>query len=773
MKLFKLLGVMALLAACVCSANQDTVLKVEVKTLDGFRSDATDVLAFCNVRSGSQVSAIALSKDVRALLDTGRFSYADVEVTQKEDGVEVTYKVQRRFRFQGPMAITGSVYFSESKIAKLVGLKDSDPIDEQILAVKAAAIRDKYNKKYFPFVQVIAGLIDVDTTNGIANVTFSISEGMRAKFNEYAFIGNNSIPSDTLRATFGSRPWWDPRGWLADTPITEQELDDARVQIRKVYLDAGYQDAVVKPARLEPVKNERVNVVFEIEEGAKYDIDSVAVKGISIFSELEVTRAMNLRHNDLASSQAIEAASKSIRDYYTSKGYVDTAVQTSLEAVSTATNRVAVQFTVRESDKVTIRNILIRGNTKTKDKVIRREILNAPGEDANDVNATRSENRLQNLNYFKTVRHYYMPADDAGKRDLVYEVEEQSTGNFMIGIGLSSIDSVVGYFELRQSNFDILNWPNFTGGGQKARLGVEYGDRRQTLEVQWTEPWLMDMPLALNVEAYRRLRWYDQYDEIRTGASASLSYPIFLGRVGFMETAEYISYDDVTKGEFYIKPSGEEYSYESEDDGFSSRPRVYWTLDRRDRVFIPTKGYQITVFGEMQGDVTGSDWNTYNFGVTYRHFVPLWWKTVLQWRARYETVDCFAGTDTVPMFERYFIGGGRTVRGFEYRGLGPKMYRDPDFTGDSEPYGGQTIALLTFEYTIPLFEAVRWAFFTDIGCIGDDFGDPNFDDIYASVGTGVRIDIPGFPIRLDFAVPYSNPDDSEKELFSFWIGFDY
>jgi outer membrane protein insertion porin family len=111
----------------------------------------------------------------------------------------------------------------------------------------------------------------------------------------------------------------------------------------------------------------------------------------------------------------------------------------------------------------------------------------------------RSENRLKNLQYFKTVRHYSEQTDKPGVRDLVYDVEEQRTGNFMVGAGVSSVDNVVGFLEITQSNFDIFNWPNFTGGGQKARLGLEAGSRRQTAEVSWTEPWFLDRPLALTV----------------------------------------------------------------------------------------------------------------------------------------------------------------------------------------------------------------------------------------------------------------------------------
>jgi len=761
----------AMMVAGWCAAAENTVLGVRVRALDGFTADPGDVLAFCNVRPGMDASQVAMSKDVRALLDTGRFSYVDVEVEPKDDGVEVIYKVQRRFRYQSPLVVTGTVYFSESKISKLVELKDGDPIDEQILAVKAAKIRDAYIKKYYPFVQVTAELRPQDMSNGMANVAFVVTEGMRAKFRRYAFTGNASLPAKELRATFGSRPWYDPRGWFVDTPITEQDLDDARTFVRNAYLAQGYQDVTVSPPRMEPVAGGKVDVVFDVQEGPKYTVDSVAVKGITLFPELEVTRGMTLKAEDVASSTAIEASQKTIKDYYGARGYVDTTVRPVVEAMPDKDGRAVVSFEVKEGEQVSIRNIVIKGNGKTKDKVIRREVLVSPGEIADDVSVARSESRLQNLNYFKSVRHYYAPTDEAGKRDLVYEVEEQKTGNFMVGVGFSSIDSLVGFLEVTQSNFDILNWPNFTGGGQKARMGFELGERRQTAEVQWTEPWLFDRPLALSTELYRRMRWYDQYDEIRTGAGAGLSYPVKVGRLGVKETLEQIQYDDVVSGTFYKSPT-ETYRFTDEEDGFASRPRLYWTHDTRNKAFVPTKGYQVSVFGEVQGQVTGSEWDVYGGGAQYRHWFPLWWKHVLSLKLRAETVDAYGSTDDVPLHERLFIGGGRTVRGFEYRDLGPKVYRSDTMTGSYEPYGGQCMTLASLEYTIPIINAVRFATFFDAGSLGSDSFDPAWDNIYASVGCGLRIDIPGFPIRLDLAAPMANPDDSEEEVFTFWIGFE-
>ena len=772
------LAAVAVFAAGWVIGAENTVKEVKVRVLDQFGTDATDVLSFCSVKAGAEISQEALSKDVRALLDTGHFGYAGVELEKVADGVNVVYVVKRRYRFQGPLAIKGSDYLSESKIRKLSELKSGDYIDDPILSVKAGKIRDEYVKKFFPNVKIGAEIQPIEGSAGSANVTFTIEEGERAKVHAYRFKGNPSIPEEDLRSSFGQRPWYDPRGWFTDTPVSAQDLEDARQQAEEVYQNRGYLDAKVTAPAMVKVGKEKVDVVFDVTEGDVYSVESTAIRGVKLFPEAEVLACSRLKANMTAGQKDIDSAAKDVRDYYGSRGYVDTQVRAIKETVEGKPGRMKITFEVREGELAYIRNIVIRGNNTTKDKVIRREVMVNPGEIMNEVRIEKSENRLKNLGYFSNVRHYTEQGAEPGKRDLVYEVEEQRTGNFMVGAGFSSVDSLVGFMEITQSNFDILNWPNFTGGGQKARLGLEAGTRRQTAEVSWTEPWFMDRPLALTVEAYRRLRWYDQYDEIRTGASVGLSYPVAVGRVGARYTLEMVQMSSVNEGVWYLEDGsdstpaayGNKYFKYQEDeygDAINSVTRIYWAHDTRDQAFVPTKGYQTTVFGDFYDNMIGDN-DIYRLGANYREWYRMpWYKHVLSLRGRLETVEAYSGE--VPIYEKLFLGGPHTIRGVEYRDIGSKVFTA---TGGHAPVGGQTLALATAEYTVPVFKAVRIATFTDIGSLGADSFTPG-SSVCASVGLGLRIDIPGFPIRFDVAKPVVTDDSYTKDqFFSFAIGFE-
>ncbi len=774
------LAIAVAMSATIVSA--EVVKNVRARSMDDANADMSDVLAVVGVKVGEELTQENLSRDVKSLLDSSRYSAACAEVVKVDGGVDVVYVVRRRLRYQEPLAITGAKELSERKINKVSALQNGDYVDEPIVAKAAQAIKAEYQKNHYPDA-LVDFKIEPEGDSGFCKISFDVKEGERRKVVRYAFDGNASVDVKELRASFGDRPWYDPRGWFVDAPLTDLALEDARRAAEEVYHKKGYLDARIDF----PVENKlgdgKSEMVFKVAEGDIYSVESTKVRGVTLFPAAELDRVANaaLPTESVAGSDTLDAASRAICDYYGDRGYVDTQAKISRETIPGRPGRLALTFDIREGVRAKIGKIIIRGNTVTKDKVIRREIMVSPGDDYNATKVSRSQRRVKHLGYFEDVRFYTEKTGEEGVRDLVYEVDEKRTGSFMVGVGFSSVDNVIGFLEVQQSNFDILNWPNFTGGGQKARAGIELGDRRQTAEVEWSEPWLFDRPMALTVEAHRRLRWYDDYDEVRTGASVGLSYPVRIGRIGMRYTLEQVDMDDVDGGSWYSNPSGDgdstpggakdnKYFKWQEDQyggNLESVGRIYWTVDTRNNAFVPTKGVLSSVFGEMSEGGLGDN-EFWHVGVNYKQWWTMpWGRHVFSLRGRYETVDAYSGD--LPIYDRLFLGGPRTVRGAEYRDIGPKVFRG----GDHAPIGGKSMLLITPEYTIPLFKAVRFALFSDIGSLSEDEFDADFSNVYMSVGCGLRIDIPGFPIRLDFAKAISEDDDyTDDEVFSFMIGFE-
>jgi outer membrane protein insertion porin family len=447
--------------------------------------------------------------------------------------------------------------------------------------------------------------------------------------------------------------------------------------------------------------------------------------------------------------------------------------------------RVDVAFNITEGELVNIRHIDIRGNSRTRDKVIRREILVQPGDVYSRSRVERSERRLRNLGYFDTVFARTVPTVDDGTRDLVFDVAEKRTGQFMMGVGFSSVDNLLGFVELSQGNFDLFGWPYFTGGGQKLRLRAQAGSSRQDYELSFVEPWFLDRQLSFGLDLYRRERSFSEYDLERTGASVSLGRALpFASRINFEYMIEKSVITDVSDTNTYFRletydfetGTGTPYLFESEEDRLKSAFTISLVQDVRDNPFVPTRGHRINLFGTVAGGPFGGDIEMYHTGIRHAVYVPLWYGHVISLRTRFEFVDRYGDTEEVPLAERLFVGGGRTIRGFRFRDVGPKVIR-PQEESDRfrhRPYGGLSLFVANLEYTIPIVSNVRLATFYDTGNVWSERYDVDFKNLASSAGVGLRFDLPGFPIRIDRAWVIERDDRfSSEDSWNLWIGYDF
>lgn len=760
--------------------------------------DVSDVTARCEVKQGAEYDPAACARDVKALRDTGEYEDISVEARHIDGGIEVVYVVAPKSRYHGPLNCKGNIYWGASKIAKFADLKDGYAYGEADFAAAANRIRDEYRKKEFPDVKVTPVVEPVAGASGAVTVTMVIEEGKRCEIDEYLFEGNDNADADALRETFGALPWWNPVGWFVDTPVTPQDLAEARDKVAEYYRNLGYLDVVVSPAERVPSKDEgEANILFKIVEGPRYQVKSIAVKGVTKYPEAAVLASVSaVSAGSTAGEKALNDAAREIEIFCGSgkTPLAETHVTVKRIPVEGDPNAIDVVFDVEEGVPVTVDRVLIRGNDYTKDKVIRREISLSPGDPMIESKAEQSKRRLENLRYFDRVRFYLEKKAGAlsekGKpevRDLVYEVSEKNTGQFMVGIGASSVDSVYGTIELSESNFDLFRPWRFRGGGQKGRMLLQAGPRYQTYEVSVTEPYLFDRMLELTVDAYRRQRWYDDYDIIRNGASATITYPVkfwptarTMGRLGFRVAVEYIEFDDVDDTEYYLdkgfgdyRPGyGPVFKWQEDEygDAFEIPLRIFWEDDTRDTFRFATRGHKASIYG----DVVGGDNCYWKVGFNFRKYYQVWKKYnhVIAFGVRGDTIDAFS--DDVPIYNKLFLGGPRSIRGVEYRDIAPRVWRKAGKKGDYAAWGGQTSWCINAEYTVPIVKFVRIAGFTDLGAVGEDEFDFNTDFFCWSVGLGLRLDIESFPIRLDFAVPVVEPDDDvEKECFSFTVGYDF
>ena len=733
---------------------------------------AEQVRGQISARVGQELDRGALSEDLRALQKSSIYSFAEVRLEQAADGgVILTFHVQGRPVIR-TLTVSGADYIGNKKVRNLMEIGSGDRADDAVLGEKSQKVREHYRKEYFPDAKVTWTFHPVAGHPDMTDVDIQVTEGRRAVVRKIRFTGNRHIPARELRKVMAQKQstWL---SWMTSAGMYDPGVLVAdREVLRKVFMDKGYLGATVGEPQIAYVNRKKIDITFPVHEGPVYTLAAWRIEGMQSFAERDVVRGVVVNTGAVATLEGLTRGAQNIRDYYGSRGYIKTLVD---PRITLDTNRAAaaVMYHVQEGPLAYIQNIEIRGNAQTQDKVIRREIGVAPGEVYNDVKIRASENRLRNLNYFSFVNSYPEDTVVSNRFNLVFDLEEQRTGQFMVGAGFSSIDNVLGYVELTQGNFDLFGWPRFTGGGQRLRLRAQIGDSRSDLELSLIEPWFLNRRLSLGLDLFRRDARYlsDDYDQISTGGSLTLGKPLYtiFHRVNWIYGLENIDIRNVeTNASDLIKAEG------------GGRLKSYGTMelirDTRNNTFVATRGFRGSVSATLAGGPFGADEDTYQFQLRASQYIPLWFDHVLNLRGWTSVIHEYGDSERVPIFDRLFAGGPRTVRAFRYRKVGPKDQ-------NNEALGGRSVATATAEYTLPVVDKIRFAVFYDAGIVWQGVyekdndpdsvavGDGIFCDGY---GLGVRFDFPGFPIQLDYAWRL-NPDDyqSDSGRFSFTIGYSY
>lgn len=779
--LFRSVPAAAALAFVLSASGQDAppaggvpVSAVRVAVRGDVPVDETFVLSFASAKPGGSIVARDLSADVKALLGSGRFAWASAGVEDGADGVAVVYSVEGRRRLAEDPDFAGLGYFSRDRARKAADLKAADFVDGTVAAAAAARLRELYRKHRFYDAAVVPRLLPDPAQPGAAWLVFDIKEGPRYSVDFLEFPGAKALDPDDLGQFAAQHSWFNPQNWVTTPRLTDADLETVAADARRQYYDAGYLDATVSAPR-KRFEGTTMRVAYDVEEGPLYRVGAVRVEGATLFPAAALREAVRLREGDVAGAAALAKARESLRDFYASRGYTGTTVALAVSPGAEPAT-LDVSLSVAESGLTRVRDVVVRGNTSTKDKVIRREIGLNPGDPFDRVLADFSRRRLQNLGYFSDVSFNEVPAGD-GLADAVFEVVEQPTGSFQFGAGFSSIDHLVGTIEISQRNFDIFNWRDFRGGGQKARLSLAAGSSSTSADLSFEEPWFLDRRLALDVDLYLRNRSNREYDERRYGVSAGLwKFFPWVGTLGLAYGIEKVELDDVvTRDYVLLDPPGEPYRFTDEDDSYLlGSLKLSWSLDTRDNPFVPREGTRAVASASLYNAAFGSAYDMYEASFRFAHYEPLPFGFTFALLGQASTIDGLGGDD-VPIGSRYFLGGGRQVRGFRNRNLGPKaLYADGgEETGNFSPVGGRTKIWGAAELSVPLFQFVRFAAFADAGNVWNDAWDADFGEIGTSVGAGLRLDLPGFPIRLDWAHVIDKPDDwARTRTFVFWVGTD-
>ena len=705
-----------------------------------------------------------IEQDVRTLIGTGFF--LDVRVLEETvtDGVRIIYQVTGKATLK-EITVEGGKLIRNERLKREVTLKVGDIFDERKAHEIAAKMIEIYQKAGFPDAKV-EPVSSFDKDTGKAILKFKATEADRVFIKAIQITGNKAVKTPVLLKLIKTkRRWWG--SWMAGSGVLkdEQFAEDLE-KIRDHYRSKGYIDVEIKASNVERLNKKWMAIHIEIFEGQQYKVGTVKLEGNKLFTVTELQKYLKMNSGKTFTPDGLSKDIKALEDYYGSRGYIDTRVNSRRDA-NVETGMLDLFYAVQEGELIYIEKVVIRGNTRTKDKVVRRELAVAPGDIYNTVRIDASKERLKNLGYFSKIETTPEPTPIPNRRDLSVQLEEQRTGNVTFGAGFSSIDSLIGFVELTQGNFDLFNWPNFTGGGQKARIRAQVGFKRQDYIASFVEPWFLDQRLLLGVDLFHTQSSYlsTEFSENRTGTSLRFEKALneFL-RAQVQYTIQEISETIATNASAEMQSQA----------GSKLRSSTLLSLvyDTRDSVFLTTKGIRSEISGEVAGGPLGGDVSDYKLNAKSSVFFPFFEKHVLEILGAVSIVDAFGSTkgsgpivtelggehvrvDDVPMYDRYFLGGANTLRGFKYGDVGPK-----DFQG--QPIGGNTMVNATAEYSLPIVERVRLAFFFDIGEVEKNSYTFSAGDLKSDAGMGVRLNLPIGPLRLDYGYPIQTDSQSGK-----------
>jgi outer membrane protein insertion porin family len=709
-------------------------------------------------KSGTPYRSENLDNDIKSLYESGLVDDVRFLAEPVGDSVRLIAEVTTRPALGG-VGFVGNSIFTDQKLAKESKIKPGGALsDEQILEARRNI--EKYYQGYgYPDVTV-SHRTQATGQAGLSDLIFVIDEGQKNEVRKITFEGNNAFTDLELRKemTVKEKGWF---SWLTKSGRFESnELDSDLDKVLDYYRNKGYLRASCPGINRVPVGDGSVDLVIPISEGERYTVAGVGFGKMTVFKPEELYPSLTLVGDSAYSSKKMREDITMIRSFYGSRGYADVLVTPDIR--DAGPNRVNITYRITEGSRFKVGRVNVAGNTKTKDKVIRREIPLQPGDMFNTVELETTKARLTNLQYFSDVQTTGTPGG-SGYRDVNVLVEEKATGSVGVGAGFSSIDSIVGFVTLEQTNFDLFNPWNFTGGGQRFGMNLRAGAERSEFSVSLVEPWFMDQQLALGGELFFKESSYfsDYYDQSNMGAAISLRKP--LGAKSSIKgeyRLEQVEIDsEVDSSDVYPAgpngPSGAESELSEENIGgdyLRSALAVNYLYDSRDSGIQPRSGHKIDLGLTYAG--LGGDVDTFTLSTQGQKHWNLKWDTILSLSGELAFVDSIDGE--VPIFERMFLGGGRTLRGFEFRDVGP---RDTGYT--DEVYGGNSLGYLTVEYTIPIIENIRAAVFSDTGFVNADSWDPSPSDIYSDVGVGIRLKLPisPLPLALDYAIPISSPDD--------------
>jgi outer membrane protein insertion porin family len=740
-----LLGPLPALAQVPTAPPERPILVKEIAVQGNRRVQEAVILGRVGLKIGTPFVANRTAEDIRAIFSLGFFDDVQVRVEDFEGGVKLTYVVTER-PFVRDVLFSGNKKQDAATLLEKIDLKLGTVYNPVEVNRATDKLKEFYESEGYFEVGItpeVEKLADGDVT-----VTFKISEGRRITIEQIVIEGTQGLTPKQIRAAMETQ---EREFYILRGTVQRQRLDEDIDRIIQLYNDHGYVQARVEKSEIDVDReNARATIRVVVVEGPQFKVGGVDMTGNSLLPQEEIRRRILLKSGDVFSRSKLRDSVTGITDLYSAIGRASADV--SPNTMQDTPNRlVNLVFEIVEGPETYVERINISGNTRSEEKILRREIPMAEGDLFTSQKLTRAKQRLTNLNYFDKVEAKTAPGSSKDKIVVNIDVTEKPTGLFSIGGGYSSQDGVLGTLDLSQRNFLGKGWEVF--------LRLRGGEKIQTGTIGFTEPWLFDRPLAAGFDIFNTRRILPDYTVNSLGGDVRLGHP--LGEYSRWNAIYRVSEDRISD----VNALGSPQLVSQEGTHLTSLVGLSLSRDTRDNIFDPTRGSTASISLDFAGVGFGVRFVRSVFTTTYYQPTP-WLDHVLSFRL----MGGYAfgwDDDPVPLFERFYLGGSNSLRQFKSLQVSPR-----DSSGTR--IGGNAELLGTIEYQIPLFFGIKAAIFYDVGNVwGPDIsGGSKIDitDLRHGVGAGLRWNSPFGPIRVDYGIKLDQKKGESFGSFNFSAG---
>ena len=709
--------------------------------------DSGAILRKIKSKVGDAYDPSVLREDLKSIFQMGYFDDVQVDVKDSPKGKSVIFKTVEK-PVIGSLTYKGIKELDEKDVKEAANIKEQSILNPSKINNSVESIKTFYRSKGY-YNTTVSPEIAYPTPQS-AELTFAIDEGKKIYIKEILFRGNTTFKNSELQDVMKTSTKW-IFSWITDAGLLDKDqLKQDSDSIVAFYNNNGFLDARVS----DPIvtqDQEYLYVTFDVDEGPRYTVGTIDFAGDLITDKQTLVDLMSVRQEKFLSRKVLRENILKIQELYGEKGYAFVDIRPDLKK-STDEKRFDIMINIKKGDLVYINRIIIKGNSRTRDNVIRRELKVAEGGVFDSKALRTSSEKLKRLEFFEEVNITPEPTGDPTKMNLDIDVKEKSTGRFSVGVGYSSVDQVVLMGQVSEDNF--------LGLGDRLSFMANTGSNSRQFNLSFINPHVNDSALSLRTDLFDVQRNYTSYTTNTKGGSLALGYPIWKEWVGI--GSYRLTDTHLTKvtadAPFVIK--------ESQDIRWTSAVAYSVKRDVRDRIYNPSKGSNNTITIQYAGGPLGGDSQFTKLEGETSWYFPLFLGTVFHVRGS-------AGqaweneTGKLPVYERYFLGGINTVRGFKYAYISP--YDAPS----GQRIGGDKMWFTNTEFLFPLVasQGVQGVVFYDMGRVFNNNENWSFSDFRKSTGLGINWFSPLGPLRLEWGYnldPQNMGLTGQKEAHSVW-----